>query len=155
MGGSAWFSTLDTGTNLNAQGVFTAQLACTQVKPLACCHVPTPVVFRGYTAATYSGNLGGHVGANAKCALEFPGSSFCTVADFDRANPMSLPPASGAWIDSNRSSTGARTQNSCSSGGTSWVNGTIDTGTNLNAQGVFTSQLACAQVKPLACCQAR
>ena len=146
----------DTGTNLNALGVFSGQLACTQVKPLACCRVPSPVVFRGYTAATFNGAIGGHVGANAKCAAEFPGSFFCTVSDFDKANPMALPPAAGAWIDTNRGTTGTRTQNSCTSASASWNLGTtLDTGTNLSAAGVFAGQLACNQVKPLACCQYR
>ena len=100
--------------------------------------------------------MGGTIGVNAKCATEFPGSSFCTVSDFDKANPLQLPPASGAWIDSNRTATGMRTQNSCSSGGSSWNLGTsADTGTNLIAGGVFAGQVACNQVKPIACCQLR
>lgn len=85
-----------------------------------------------------------------------PGSFFCTVADFDQANPTTPPPAGGAWIDSNRGASGTRTQNSCSSASGSWSLGTNgDTGTNLNALGVFTGQVLCNQVKPLACCQSR
>ena len=146
----------DTGTNLTAFGVASGQVACNQVKPLACCRVPSAIVFRGFTTATFNGSMGGTIGVNAKCATEFPGSSFCTVSDFDKANPLQLPGASGAWIDSNRTATGMRTQNSCSSGGSSWNLGTsADTGTNLIAGGVFAGQVACNQVKPIACCQLR
>ena len=157
-GGTSWTlgTTGDTGTNLNAFGVPTGQVACNAIKPLACCRVPSAVIFRGFTAAVFTGSIGGHLGANAKCAAEYPGSFFCTLSDFDKANPLAPPPASGAWIDSNRGATGTRTQNSCSSGGTSWTLGTTgDTGTNLNAFGVATGQLACNAIKPLACCQYR
>jgi hypothetical protein len=129
---------------------------CNQIKPLACCRVPSAVIFRGFTSATFTGSVGGTIGANAKCAFEFPGSSFCTIADFDKANPLAPPPASGAWIDSNRGASGTRTQNSCSTGGASWNLGTTgDTGTNLTAFGTFTGQVQCNQIKPLACCQSR
>jgi hypothetical protein len=157
-GGGSWNlgTTGDTGTNLNALGVFASQVSCDGVKPLACCRVPSAVVFRGYTTATFTGSVGGTIGANARCAAEYPGSYFCTVSDFDLSNPTIAPPASGAWIDSNRSASGTRTQNSCSASGGSWNLGTTgDTGTNLNALGVFVSQVTCNQVKPLACCQAR
>jgi len=154
--GGAWNNgTTDTGTNLNALGVFGSQVACTNLKPIACCRVPMPVVFRGFTSATFTGAHGGAIGANQKCNAEFPGSSLCTIPEFDRANSyVTPPPASGAWIDSSRTSTGNRPQNSCSNGG-AWNNGVNDTGTNLNALGVFGSQVACTNVKPLACCQLR
>jgi hypothetical protein len=149
-------TTGDTGTNLNAFGVPAGQLACNLIKPLACCRVPSTVLFRGFTAATFTGSMGGTIGVNAKCAAEFPGSVFCTVSDFDKANPLVLPPASGAWIDSNRAASGARTQNSCSVGGVSWTLGTTgDTGTNLTSFGVPAGQLPCNQIKPVACCQSR
>jgi hypothetical protein len=155
-GGVSWNNGVnDTGTNLNAAGVFTSQVACSQVKPIACCRVPTASVFRGYTALTFTGAQGGHIGANAKCNAEFPGSYLCTLADFDKANPLVAPGGVGVWIDSNRSANGNRTQNSCSAGGVSWNNGVNDTGTNLNALGVFTAQVACTNVKPIACCSSR
>ena len=148
-------TTGDTGTNLNTLGVFTGQVLCNGLRPLACCRVASAVVFRGYTTATFTGALGGAVGATAKCAAEYPGSFFCTVAEFDKANPTVTPGASGAWIDSSRNTSGTRLQNSCSSGG-AWNLGTTgDTGTNLNAVGTFTGQTLCNQLKPLACCQYR
>jgi hypothetical protein len=145
----------DTGTNLNALGAFTGQVGCQSVKPLACCRVPTNAIFRGFTTATYTGALGGTVGANAKCAAEYPGSFFCTLADYDRANPIVAPGATGAWIDSNRTATGARATGSCSSGGTWNLGTTGDTGTNLNAIGAFTGQVSCNLSRVLACCQWR
>jgi hypothetical protein len=157
-GGASWSlgTSGDTGTNLNTLGTFTSQTSCNQVKPLACCRVPSAVIFRGFTAAIFTGSLGGHVGANAKCVTEFPGSFFCTLSDFDKANTLAPPPSSGAWIDSNRAASGSRAQNSCSTGGASWNLGTAgDTGTNLNALGTFNSQTSCNAIKPLACCQNR
>ena len=118
--------------------------------------MPTRVLFRGFTSLTFTGGLGGAVGANQKCNAEFNGSSFCTLADFDLANAIEAPPpATGAWIDSARSTSGARNSSSCYSSG-AWTNGTAtDTGTNLNTTGSFTGQVSCALAKPLACCQAR
>jgi hypothetical protein len=78
-----------------------------------------------------------------------------TISDFDRANPLVAPPSSGAWISSDRTSTGVQAQNSGSGGGASWNNGVNDTGTNLNALGVSGNQVACTNQKPLACCQPR
>lgn len=50
--------------------------------------------FAGFTSMTYTGLLGGDPGANAKCATEFAGSHFCTMADFDEANGTVSP---GRW----------------------------------------------------------
>ncbi|MDP3501513.1 MAG: hypothetical protein Q8S33_14305 [Myxococcales bacterium] len=142
----------DNGTNLTSLGVFTGQVSCNNVKPLACCRAPTNSVFRGFTAGVTTGSLGGVIGANQRCNAEFPGASFCTIADFDRANPVVTPSASGAWIDSDRAVSGARSRSSCGN----WSVGTnADNGTNLTALGVFTGQVSCNNLKPIACCQAR
>lgn len=58
-----------------------------------------PLVFSGFTAQTYSGNLGGRTGAHAICAATFAGSHFCTDWEFETTNAPSSPPAGGAWID--------------------------------------------------------
>ncbi|MDP1914938.1 MAG: hypothetical protein Q8L14_01745 [Myxococcales bacterium] len=142
----------DNGTNLTALGVFTGQVYCNNIKPLACCRAPTNSIFRGFTTAVMTGSLGGAIGANQLCNAEFPGASFCTIADFDRANPVVAPSASGAWIDSDRATSGARSRTSCGN----WSVGTnADNGTNLTALGAFTGQVSCNNLKPIACCQAR
>ncbi len=114
-----------------------------------------PTGSQGFTSGTSTGELGGAVGANQKCNAEFPGASFCTLADFDLANQYTLPPpATGAWVDSARTPAGARNSGSCYASG-AWTNGTSDTGTNLNATGSFNGQVSCTLLKPVACCHAR
>jgi hypothetical protein len=60
--------------------------------------------FAGYTAAVYDGNLGGPIGANAKCAAEFVGSHLCTDREFMWAGVSSAPasPDAGFWMDDSR-----------------------------------------------------
>ncbi|MBE2252188.1 MAG: collagen-like protein [Myxococcus sp.] len=151
-GGWTIGTTADYGTNLNATGVFVGQVYCNNIKPLACCRAPTSSVFRGFTSALRTGNLGGVIGANQLCHSEFPGSSLCTIADYDRANPLVAPGGTGAWIDSDRAVSGARSRSSCGN----WTVGTTaDYGTNLNQHGFFTGQVYCNASKPVACCQSR
>lgn len=40
------------------------------------------VKYMGKTTATFTGNLGGALGANAKCQVDFPGSHFCNYSEF-------------------------------------------------------------------------
>jgi hypothetical protein len=53
--------------------------------------------FMGATAISYTGALGGFIGANAKCDLDYPGSHFCTGDDMVRSG-MKSPPASRMWV---------------------------------------------------------
>jgi hypothetical protein len=57
------------------------------------------ITFAGYTASLYNGNLGGPVGANAKCHAEFSGSHLCTYRELSWAAPPGGPGAAGAWAD--------------------------------------------------------
>ncbi len=143
------------GYNLTANGSFYTTQLCGQTKPLACCNgITRRVNFRGYTTATYTGNLGGQVGANAKCQTQYPGSFFCTFADFDGANVTAAPGGNGVWIDGDRNNAGSRNANSCQTGLGAWSDGTNNSyGYNMTANGSFYTTQLCGQTKPLACCQ--
>lgn len=143
--------TSDTGGYLNPTA-YTTSSNCNVARPLSCCFKPTVRVFRGFTTATFTGDLGGFTGANAKCNAEFPGSSFCTSADYSLSNTASVPGAAGAWVDFNRDSEGGRSTNPCNIALGSWThNGTSDTGGYLNATG-YTTSSNCNVSRPLACC---
>ncbi|MBL8915287.1 MAG: collagen-like protein [Archangium sp.] len=144
------------GANLTANGSFYTSVNCSNTKPLACCRGGAPrTVFRGFTAATYNGNLGGQVGANQKCNAEFAGSYFCTLAEFDLANTLTAPGGNGAWLDYDRKVSGARDIQSCvtSALGTWSTNSSGSYGANITANGSFYTSVNCSNVKPLACCQ--
>ncbi len=148
-----WGTTGTTGRSLNAIGYPTTAY-CNELKPLACCRQVSRIVFRGYTAATYNGLLGGYPGANAKCSAEFPGSFLCTTAEYDLGNSPVAPGAAGAWSDYNRTTTGQRDHSSCANNGAwNWgITGT--TGRSMNALG-YPTTANCSDVKPLACCSKR
>ncbi len=86
---------------LDQQGYYVppAYNFCNVSRQLACCRSPHGGWFRGFTAQLYDGNLGGPVGANAKCASEFPGAHLCTTREYQWAGSGAAPGASGAWID--------------------------------------------------------
>jgi hypothetical protein len=160
-GGPATFTSGQSGAVISALGTQTSTL-CNVSKPLACCRSAGRVVFRGFTVATYTGNLGGYVGANAKCHAEFPGSALCTRSDYDTSNTKSAPAAAGAWVDENRLASGQRAANSCftSNSGGAWTYGGPATFTSgqsgavISALGTQTATL-CNVVKQLACCTRR
>lgn len=116
--------------------------------------------FAGFTLATYTGDLGGMFGANQKCSAEFPGSYFCLGSEFDLANPVTAPPASGAWIDQGRDSNGYRSSYACRFDGSNvaWtysgssISAAYRTGPIVRPTGPVPSTL-CSEVKPLACCR--
>ncbi|MDP2275741.1 MAG: hypothetical protein Q8K32_33640 [Archangium sp.] len=72
---------------------------CNVPRQLACCRSPHAAWFRGFTAQTYDGNLGGPLGANAKCSLEYPRSHLCTDREFAWAGTGVSPGAAGFWAD--------------------------------------------------------
>ncbi|MFT3713451.1 MAG: hypothetical protein QM817_37825 [Archangium sp.] len=156
-GNGTWTTNLSGsyGGNITAVGSFYSSTVCSNVKPLACCRGGARrVAFRGYTATTYTGDLGGQVGANAKCSAEFAGSSFCTIGEYDLANTGTPPGGVGAWIDYDRKVSGARDTNSCLTGNGTWTTGNSGSyGGNITAVGSFYSSTVCSNVKPLACCQ--
>lgn len=135
---------------------------CNELKPLACCRSTAAVAFRGFTAMTYDGNLGGAVGANQKCHAQFPGSYFCLGSDFDLSNSGLTPPATGAWIDNGRDSNGYRSYSACRFDGNNlaWTyNGAAIAasyryGPIVRPTGPSPSSL-CNEFKPLACCSPR
>jgi hypothetical protein len=53
--------------------------------------------FLGVTPSSYDGNLGGYVGANAKCQLTYPGSHICSGNELVRSgNSVAIPTA---WVN--------------------------------------------------------
>jgi hypothetical protein len=114
--------------------------------------------FAGFTAATYTGNLGGRVGAHAICAAAFTGSSFCTEREYIEAtSPVALA-ATGAWVDNwDVTVPGERTNNSICSGWT-WSAANSYTGSTISPSGVTldsyvsSSNYGCQTARPLACC---
>lgn len=118
-----------------------------------CCVPPRTVSFAGYTSP-FDGNLGGSVGANAKCRVAFPGSWLCTASDFSKANTgAAVGGAVGAWVDHNRLTSGERSTASCAG----WIDGTTNyiglqlLPTGLTASG--TTAQYCNIARPLACCR--
>jgi hypothetical protein len=71
---------------------------CPVPRQLACCRANTRW-FRGYTTAKYDGNLGGVLGAHAKCNAEFARSHLCTYRELMWSGTGLAPAATGAWID--------------------------------------------------------
>ncbi|MFT3843036.1 MAG: hypothetical protein QM723_38965 [Myxococcaceae bacterium] len=71
---------------------------CDTARAIACCRGPTNW-FRGFTALTYTGNLGGLLGANAKCAAEFSGAHLCTYREYQFTGSGTTVPGGQAWID--------------------------------------------------------
>ncbi len=158
--GVAVGSSGQSGSTMLPTGDYTSAI-CNLQKPLACCRAASRVVFRGFTVSTFSGNLGGYPGANAKCSAEYAGSFLCTRSDYDQANTAVGPPASGSWIDYPRSSDGTRAANSCYLGGAGvWtysgpaVGSSGQSGSMMLPTGDYTSAI-CNLVKPLACCSKR
>lgn len=146
----------------------TAGVDCSQQRPVACCAGPRPTRVRGVTAALYTGNLGGRVGANAKCLMEFGGSAhFCHAAEYLRAASALQLPASGAWIDWSaspvdgaaitagliRASRSSTNINSCSS----WTSSsTSPSHLTVSRTGELLSGAAgidCSQQRPIVCCE--
>jgi hypothetical protein len=52
--------------------------------------------FVGITNATYTGALGGYIGGDQKCRMEFPDSRMCTYCEFFHSRPRA-PLAREAW----------------------------------------------------------
>ncbi len=141
------------GADLNDAGTVYEYLGCQTVMPLACCRGGAQtVVFRGYTTAAYSGNLGGTQGANQKCQSQYAGTFFCTIDDFDNAN-TSAAPSVAAWVDGPRQASGQRAGVSCNSNGGWTYGGTDSSGSDLNDAGTLYEFMGCQTLLPLACCQ--
>jgi hypothetical protein len=159
--GPATYSSGQSGGYVAPNGSHSSSL-CNTSRQLTCCRSAARVVFRGFTTATYTGNLGGYVGANQKCSQEFPGSGLCTLSDFDTSN-TSLGPATGsAWVDNDRLASGQRSAASCyttNSGGAWTYDGPAtyssgQSGSFLTGNGAHSSSL-CNLTRQLSCCTRR
>lgn len=134
---------------------YTTTSNCTFSRPLTCCVRETRRVFRGFTTASYTGDLGGFSGANAKCRLDYPGSFLCTSSDYSQSDTTSVPSAAGAWIDYDRDAQGGRSTTPCNDGLGAWTHsGNGDSAGYLTVTG-YTTTSVCTAVRPLACCSAR
>ena len=98
--GVAGGTTTYSGTIVTRAGADHA--ACTATRSLACCSTPYAERFRGFTTATVNGaRTGGRNEMHQLCGAQFPGSHLCYLAEYQRATPVTSPPASGAWLDVN------------------------------------------------------
>lgn len=141
---------------------------CSQLRPAACCAGARATRVRGATAATYTGDLGGRVGANVKCQLEFGAAAhFCHASEYLRAASGAAMPLNGAWIDWSASPvdgtpiTGGVIRASRSATGTNSCNGWTN-GTNSGSQLIVTRTgeilsgslgVDCSQPRSIACCE--
>ncbi|MGZ3407694.1 MAG: hypothetical protein ACXVAN_14690, partial [Polyangia bacterium] len=169
-----WTATIDgtyptTGTAIAPKGA--VYPACSEAHALACCLTPWREKFRGFTSAVTVGAVGGRELMHRLCGVEFAGSHMCHFAEYERATPSTVPPASGAWLDttgfqSGSSSTYIRTDTAASNGGrytdshysqncdnwTATIDGTYPTtGTAIAPKGAVYP--ACSEAHAVACCQ--
>lgn len=157
--GGAWtLATADgVGPALNARGNFFSTSLCSYTHPIACCYLNTNVLFRGFTNAGYTGELGGFTGANAKCRLDFPGSYFCTAADYSRAEPTVSTGGMAVWVDTNRDTDASRRSTASCYSTThkaSWSeNADGPMGLTLNPAGYGLLPALCTGSRKLACCE--
>jgi hypothetical protein len=147
------------GGFLNALGVYsTAATACQTARSLTCCR-SSIAVFRGTTSSSFDGNLGGVVGANAKCNAQFAGSHFCNGREYQWAGSPTAVPAGGAWVDEPAYSVGLnnfprdRSTSTFFYCCTNWSVNSASYGNFVDATGITSSSpTACATPRPLFCC---
>jgi hypothetical protein len=142
------------GAFLTATGGYYTTNTCDNIKPLACCRGgPRPVIFRGFTTATFTGSVGGQAGATQQCQSQYPGSFFCTAADFDMSNTGAAPGGSGAWVDYPRAANGERDRTSCETSSGAWTTANSgQSGADLTPVGGYYAVANCQTALPLACC---
>ncbi len=141
------------GGVLNTLGRVTTT-TCDTTRPIACCNRRRPVSFRGFTSQSFTGDLGGYPGANAKCSVDYPGSFICSSGDYARAETSAAPGGAGAWIDGERDDYGRRYNSYCYSNSTAWTYSGSSTsyyGGVLNTLGRVTTT-TCDTTRPIACC---
>lgn len=111
--------------------------------------------FAGFTPATYTGNLGGRVGAHAICAAAFPNSVMCDEQEYVQATSAIPVPATGAWLDDwgGVNQPGERINTSTCSGWTNAVPNSNDTALFLNTSGdTSLTSNQCDVARSVACC---
>lgn len=116
-------------------------------------------VFAGYTVATFTGDLGGPIGSNAKCAAEFPGSHLCSDREFKWAGVGVIPGAAGFWIGRTVFPTGStpspQPRDVIGATCDNWRSAATDINANFHdVMGIDTSVYGgCATQRQLACCR--
>ncbi|MDP3500532.1 MAG: hypothetical protein Q8S33_09370 [Myxococcales bacterium] len=102
---STWGGNQVRGSAINSAGEFVTTWVsasnggCQVPRALPCCRGGSLVRFRGYTANTYTGNLGGRAGANAICNANFSRSHFCSDWEWDQAGSPGPVPNGSVWMD--------------------------------------------------------
>jgi hypothetical protein len=112
-----------------------------------------PQRFAGLTSKPYNGNLGGLIGANTKCAADFPGSHFCGTLEYDRATLPANAAGETAYLDGRVNNSPAC--NEWTSEAISVRATGVDTKTGLFLNGGVDGNFACNQTLKLACCFGR
>jgi hypothetical protein len=129
--------------------------ACQTSRPLTCCR-SNVAVFRGFTTSAFNGNLGGIVGAHAKCNAQFAGSHLCTYREYQWSGSPSAVPAGGAWVDDYTSSNGYNNfprDRDSSYTCTNWTDSSASYGNFVDVVGAYNYlSTACATPRPLSCC---
>jgi hypothetical protein len=134
---------------------------CTAVRPLACCNGAPKHVFAGFSASSYTGDIGGRPAAHAICNAEFAGAHLCHGAEYLRSVSASPIPAEGAWLDCSTDASGNAviqgapsygryTVNSC----LSWTSASTSyAGTLVQANGsLAVGSGVCSVARRIACC---
>jgi hypothetical protein len=152
------------GTYVQPNGGVTYSSAgiCGVARPLACCNGAPKHVLAGFSAAAYTGNLGGRAAAHAICKNEFAGSHMCHASEYLRTVSSAPVPAPGAWLDSSTDPNGAASINGAPAfgryTGNSCVSFTTDAsgynGTYVQPNGgvTYSSAGVCGVARRLACC---
>ena len=149
------------GTYLQPSGAVTWNSGvCNLVRPLACCNGAPKHVFAGFTAGTYTGNLGGRPAVHAICNAEFSGAHLCDATAYLRS-VSATPITTEAWLDASADldggltlqgvpSSGPNTGYSCQSFTTT---SNSFSGTYLQTSGAITwNSGVCATPRRIACC---
>ncbi len=159
---SNWTYGLAGGTArfISTTGSVTTAADCAVAHSIACCR-SNAAIFRGYTALTSTGNLGGLVGANMKCTAEFPGSHLCSEREYQFAGVPTPPPVDLAWVDDTVFPSGTslginpRDHDYLGQHCSNWTYGLAGgSGRSISATGSITTTNDCAIVRSLACCGA-
>ena len=149
-------STASYGNFVDVTGLYSfLATACQTARPLTCCR-SNLAVFRGFTTAAYDGNLGGPVGAHAKCNAQFPGAHLCTYREYQWTGSPTAVPAGGAWVDDYWYGSGYNTfprdrdsSYTCSN----WTVNSASYGNFVDVTGLYNyTATACATPRPLSCC---
>jgi hypothetical protein len=108
----------------------------------------------GFTTASFTGNLGGPFGANAKCQADFPGSRMCVISEAQATLEPPLVRPAAAWsnaLASDSSLGSAEVHGGIRYYCTQWLVPDSRSGAVLRADGAASNAL-CSGSLPIACC---